>query len=99
MFEENIVQFLHFMDGEANAGKIMSYHIVISVRVGTKIQYCIPVSCVFHCLGFELVYWQITEAFSEKGRKSHPVQVKGAQLDMRSVCGIFSLAYFHFYFL
>ena len=97
MFEENTVKFLHFMDGEADAGKIMSCHIVI--RVGTKIHYCIPVSCVFTCLDFELVYWQITEAFSEKGRKSHPVQVKGTQLGMRSVCGIFSLAYFHLYFL
>lgn len=98
MFEDNIVQFLHFMDGETNAGKIMSCHLAISVRVGNKIQYCVPVSCIFTCLSYELVYWQITEAPSEKGRKSHPVQVKGTQLDMRSVCAIFSLACFHLYF-
>ena len=59
----------------------------------------LPVSLVFTCLRYELVYWQIMEALSEKGRKSHPVQVKGSQLDMRSVCAIFSLAYFHLWFL
>lgn len=45
---------------------------LFSVRVGTKLQYCLPVSCFLSCLSYGLIYLQIAEALSSKGRKISP---------------------------